>query len=132
MFTIRQEIFIDFVAILSMKFEYCASCVEHPNSYTHSLVNHEPHFSNLLQNLKATTEGLTQLPANHTACIMINKKHNTSSMAHTTYCRGGDSYRFVSFCIYFTFVVNLLIITEKLKIMLKTPSLVTSFFTPCL
>ena len=54
MFTTRQEIFMDFAAILSMKFEYCASCVEQPQLiYT---VTSKPHSSNPLQNLKATTE----------------------------------------------------------------------------
>ena len=56
MFIIRQEIFMHFAAILSMKFEYCA---------TQSLVNHEPHSSNPLQNLKAIAEGLTQSSTNH-------------------------------------------------------------------
>ena len=58
MFTTRKEIFMDFTAILSIKFKHCASCVEQPQ-LIQSPANHKPLSSNLLQNLKATTEAHT-------------------------------------------------------------------------
>ena len=49
MFTIRQKIFMDFAAILSMKFEYFTSCVEQPHSHQQT-TNHIPaiHYKILL------------------------------------------------------------------------------------